>query len=146
MTNTPGVLTDATADLAMALLLAVTQRALVEGAKVPGIRAALPAGVPTWMMGVGLRGKKLGIVGMGRIGEAVARRAKAFGLAIHYHNRKSIPSALEAELGAIYWPDLDAMLPARWTSSRSIAHTTPEHLPPVLERRGSARMETARPF
>jgi glyoxylate reductase len=109
VSNTPGVLTDATADITMTLLLAVTRRA-VEGMKV------LEAGefrgwCPTWMMGVGLRGRKLGIVGMGRIGEAVAERAKAFGLVIHYHNRKRVAPEMERALGATFWPDLDAMLP-----------------------------------
>jgi len=109
VTNTPGVLTDATADITMALMLAVTRRA-VEGVKV------LESGdfhgwCPTWMMGVGLRGRPLGIVGMGRIGEAVARRSRAFGLKIHYHNRKRVASEVERELDAVYWDDLDAMLP-----------------------------------
>jgi glyoxylate reductase len=109
VTNTPGVLTDATADITMALMLAVTRRAF-EGAKL--IEAGGFTGwCPTWMMGVGLRGRKLGIVGMGRIGEAVARRSRAFGLEIHYHNRKRVGPAIEQELSATYWPDLDAMLP-----------------------------------
>jgi len=109
VTNTPGVLTDATADIAMTLILAVTRRAF-EGAKL--IEAGGFTGwCPTWMMGVGLRGRKLGIVGMGRIGEAVARRSRAFGLEIHYHNRNPVPPALEQELAATYWPELDAMLP-----------------------------------
>ncbi len=76
------MLTDATADIAMTLMLMVTRRAL-EGAKV--LESARFTGwCPTWMMGVGLRGRKLGIIGMGRIGEAVARRSRAFGLEIHY--------------------------------------------------------------
>ncbi len=109
VTNTPGVLTDATADITMALMLAVTRRA-VEGVKV------LESGdfhgwCPTWMMGVGLRGRQLGIVGMGRIGEAVARRSRAFGLKIHYYNRKRVAAELERELEAVYWDDLDSMLP-----------------------------------
>jgi glyoxylate reductase len=109
VTNTPGVLTDATADLAMTLMLMVTRRAL-EGAK--AIESGQFAGwCPTWMMGAGLRGRKLGIVGMGRIGEALARRSVAFGLEIHYSNRKHVSPAVEQELGATYWPELDAMLP-----------------------------------
>ncbi len=109
VTNTPGVLTDATADIAMTLMLMVTRRAL-EGAKV--IESARFAGwCPTWMMGVGLRGRKLGIIGMGRIGEAVARRSRAFGLEIHYSNRKRVTPAVEQELEATYWFELDAMLP-----------------------------------
>ena len=108
VTNTPGVLTDATADITMALMLAVTRRA-VEGAKVLE-SGAFTGWCPTWMMGVGLRGRALGIVGMGRIGEAVARRSRAFGLRIHYHNRKPAAPDVERELEARYWPDLDAML------------------------------------
>jgi glyoxylate reductase len=110
VSNTPGVLTDATADIAMTLLLMVTRRAL-EGAKV--LESGRFTGwCPTWMMGVGLRGRKLGIVGMGRIGEAVARRSRSFGLEVHYHNRTRVPVSVEQELSASFWPELDAMLPA----------------------------------
>lgn len=109
VTNTPGVLTDATADIAMTLMLTVTRRAL-EGAKVIE-SGRFPGWCPTWMMGVGLRGRKLGIVGMGRIGEAVARRSRAFGLEIHYNNRKRVPRNVEQDLAATYWPELDVMLP-----------------------------------
>jgi glyoxylate reductase len=109
VSNTPGVLTDATADIAMTLILAVTRRA-VEGAKIVET-GRFTGWCPTWMMGVGLRGRKLGIVGMGRIGEAVARRSRAFGLEIHYHNRTRVPRTAEQDLAATYWPELDAMLP-----------------------------------
>ena len=110
VTNTPGVLTDATADIAMTLMLAVTRRA-IEGAKI--IESGRFTGwCPTWMMGVGLRGRKLGIVGMGRIGEALARRSRAFGLEIHYHNRTRAAPDVERDLDATYWPQLDHMLPA----------------------------------
>jgi glyoxylate reductase len=109
VTNTPGVLTDATADITMTLLLAVTRRA-VEGSDV--LRSGKFAGWnPTWMMGVGLRGRTLGIVGMGRIGEAVAQRSRAFGMKIHYHNRKRVAAEVEHELEATFWPDLDRMIP-----------------------------------
>jgi glyoxylate reductase len=109
VTNTPGVLTDATADITMTLLLAVTRRA-VEGSDV--LRSGKFAGWnPTWMMGVGLRDRTLGIVGMGRIGEAVAQRSRAFGMKIHYHNRKRVSADVERELEATYWPDLDRMIP-----------------------------------
>ena len=108
VTNTPGVLTDATADIGMTLMLMVTRRA-VEGVKL--LEAGRFQGwCPTWLMGVGLRGKKLGIVGMGRIGEAMGVRARAFGMEIHYHNRKRAGAEMEGPLAAIYWPDLDAML------------------------------------
>jgi glyoxylate reductase len=109
VTNTPGVLTDATADITMTLMLAVTRRA-VEGADVLK-NGAFSGWNPTWMMGVGLRGRALGIVGMGRIGEAVARRSRAFGMKINYHNRKRVSPEIERELEATYWPDLDSMLP-----------------------------------
>lgn len=109
VTNTPGVLTEDTADLAMTLILAVSRR-VVEGAE--ALRAGRFAGwTPTWMMGRKLWGKRLGIVGMGRIGQALARRARAFGIQVHYHNRKPLSPLIEEDLGATYWDDLDAMLP-----------------------------------
>ncbi|MBX9576035.1 MAG: D-glycerate dehydrogenase [Caulobacteraceae bacterium] len=109
VTNTPGVLTEDTADLAMILILSVSRR-VVEGAE--ALRAGQFAGwTPTWMMGRKLWGKRLGIVGMGRIGQALARRARAFGIQVHYHNRKPLSPMIEEELGATYWDDLDAMLP-----------------------------------
>ena len=108
VTNTPGVLTEDTADMTMALILAVPRR-MVEGVKI--IEADQFLGWrPTWMMGRRLRGKRLGIIGMGRIGQAVARRARAFGLQIHYHNRRRVPEHMEAELEATYWESLDQML------------------------------------
>ena len=108
VTNTPGVLTDDTADMTMALIMAVARR-IVEGA------SAIPSNnwsgwAPTWMLGRRITGKRLGIVGMGRIGQAVARRAKAFGLQIHYHNRRRLPAAIEDGLEATYWDSLDQML------------------------------------
>jgi len=108
VTNTPGVLTDDTADLTMALILAVPRR-LVEAAKMMET-GQFHGWSPTWMLGHRLRGKRLGIVGMGRIGQAVARRAKGFGLQIHYHNRKPVAAGLEQELEATYWESLDQML------------------------------------
>ena len=108
VTNTPGVLAEDTADLTMALILAVPRR-LVEGDRIS--RAGEFSGWrPTSHLGHRVRGKKLGIVGMGRIGQAVARRAHAFGLSVHYHNRRPVPSPIEAALQATYWDDLDAML------------------------------------
>lgn len=108
VTNTPGVLTEDTADLAMTLILAVSRR-IVEGAQVMA-EGRFEGWTPTWMNGRKLWGKRLGIVGMGRIGQALARRARAFGLQVHYHNRKPVSAAIEAELGATYWDDLDQML------------------------------------
>lgn len=110
VTNTPGVLTEDTADMTMALILAVPRR-LAEGEKL--VRSGQWKGwSPGGMLGHRIGGKALGIVGMGRIGQAVARRARAFGLSIHYHNRHRLPESVEAELGATFHPDLDAMLGA----------------------------------
>ena len=108
VTNTPGVLTEDTADLAMSLILAVSRR-IVEGAQVVA-DGRFEGWTPTWMCGRKLWGKRLGVVGMGRIGQALARRARAFGLQVHYHNRKPLPAMIEEELGATYWDDLDQML------------------------------------
>ena len=108
VTNTPGVLTEDTADVAMALMLAVPRR-IAEGDKVT--RSGDWTGwAPTGMLGHRINGKRLGIVGMGRIGTAVARRARGFGLSIHYHNRKPVHPETEAELEATYWESLDQML------------------------------------
>ena len=110
VTNTPGVLTEDTADMTMALLLA-TPRRLAEGANVLHSNDGKWRGwSPTWMLGRRIWGKRLGIVGMGRIGTAVARRAKAFGLSIHYHNRNRVLPRVEEELEATYWESLDQML------------------------------------
>ena len=109
VTNTPGVLTEDTADMTMALILAVPRR-LVEGARVLSLERDWAGWTPTWMLGRRVTGKRLGIVGMGRIGQAVARRAKAFGVAIHYHNRHRVSAATEEALEATYWDSLDQML------------------------------------
>ncbi|MBV8971682.1 MAG: D-glycerate dehydrogenase, partial [Sphingomonadaceae bacterium] len=108
VTNTPGVLTDDTADMVMALILSVSRR-IGEGEKL--LRAGEWTGwSPTGMLGHRVTGKRLGIVGMGRIGQAVAARARAFGCAIHYHNRERLPAAVEGAVEATYWPTLAAML------------------------------------
>ncbi len=108
VTNTPGVLTEDTADMTMALILAVARR-LVEGERL--VRGGQWTGwSPTGMLGARLGGKRLGIIGMGRIGQAVARRARAFGLSVHYHNRNRVHPEVEAELDATFWPSLDQML------------------------------------
>ncbi|RUU77543.1 D-glycerate dehydrogenase [Mesorhizobium sp. M7A.T.Ca.TU.009.01.1.2] len=109
VTNTPNVLTEDTADMTMALMLAVPRR-LAEGANVLTGDKKWAGWSPTWMLGRRSWGKRLGIVGMGRIGTAVARRAKAFGLSIHYHNRHRVLPAVEDGLEATYWESLDQML------------------------------------
>jgi glyoxylate reductase len=108
VTNTPGVLTEDTADMTLALIMASARR-LVEGANT--VQAGGFHGwAPTWMLGRRLRGAQLGILGMGRIGQALARRARAFGMDIHYHNRKPVGPRIEEELDATYWESLDQML------------------------------------
>ena len=108
VTNTPDVLTEDTADMTMALILAVPRR-LVEGERI--VRSGDWSGwSPTWMLGHRIFGKRLGIIGMGRIGQAVARRARGFGLSIHYHNRNRVHEEIENELEATYWESLDQML------------------------------------
>jgi glyoxylate reductase len=121
VTNTSGVLTDDTADMTMALILAVSRR-IAEGARV------IPEGnfhgwAPTWMLGHRITGKRLGIVGMGRIGQALARRAKAFGLQVHYHNRRPVAANIEQELEATYWDSLDQMLARMDIVSVNCPHT-----------------------
>jgi len=109
VTNTPGVLTEDTADMTMALILAVPRR-LAEGAAVLTNEKKWSGWSPTWMLGHRIWGKRLGIIGMGRIGQAVARRARAFGLQIHYHNRRRVAPKIEQELSATYWDSLDQMI------------------------------------
>ena len=121
VTNTPGVLTEDTADMTMALLLASARR-VVEGAHVVQ-SGEFHGWSPTWMLGRRIWGKRLGIVGMGRIGQAIARRAAAFGLQIHYHNRKPVSPRIEEELGATYWESLDQMLARMDVISVNCPHT-----------------------
>jgi glyoxylate reductase len=121
ITNTPGVLTEDTADMTMALILAVPRR-LAEGERL--VRSGKWTGWgPTSMLGHRIWGKRLGIIGMGRIGTAVARRARGFGLAIHYHNRRRVHPELEAELEATYWESLDQMLARMDIVSINCPHT-----------------------
>ena len=109
VTNTPGYLADDTADLVMSLLLALPRR-LYEGSRVVA-NGSWNGWSPTSLLGNRIYGKRLGIIGMGRIGRAVAHRAKAFGISIHYHNRKRLPSLMEEEYDATYWKNLDEMIP-----------------------------------
>lgn len=138
VTNTPGVLTDDTADVTMALILAVPRRlhegiALMEAGQFDGW-------APTWMMGRRLSGKRLGIIGMGRIGQAVARRARAFGLQIHYHNRKKVSRVIEDELDATYWDSLDQML-----SRMDIVSVNCPHTPATFHLLNARRLELLKP-
>jgi glyoxylate reductase len=108
VSNTPGVVTEDTADMTMALILAVTRR-------IPEGLAVMQAGKwqgwsPTAFMGGRIGGKRLGILGMGRIGQAVARRAAVFGMQVHYHNRRRLHEDIEADLEATYWESLDQMI------------------------------------
>jgi glyoxylate reductase len=121
VTNTPDVLTEDTADMTMALILAVPRR-LAEGERL--VRSGRWQGWgPTFMMGHRIWGKRLGIIGMGRIGQAVARRAKGFGLSVHYHNRKRLHPDIERELEATYWESLDQMLARMDVISVHCPHT-----------------------
>ena len=121
VTNTPGVLTEDTADMTMALILAVPRR-LTEGETL--LRSGRWEGWgPTFMLGRRIWGKRLGIVGMGRIGSAVARRAGGFGLSVHYHNRRRVSPERERELEATYWESLDQMLAHMDIISVNCPHT-----------------------
>ena len=138
VTNTPGVLTDDTADVTMALILAVPRR-MHEGIEL--MKAGKFDGwAPTWMMGRRLAGKRLGIIGLGRIGQAVARRAKAFGLQIHYHNRKKVSRLIEEELDATYWDSLDQML-----ARMDIVSVNCPHTPATYHLLNARRLELMKP-
>ncbi|NOR30475.1 MAG: D-glycerate dehydrogenase [Sulfitobacter sp.] len=121
VSNTPGVLTDDTADMTMALILAVTRR-MSEG------MAQMQSGdwkgwAPTALLGGRVSGRRLGILGMGRIGQAVARRAAAFGMQVHYHNRRRLRPEVEEALGATYWESLDQMVARMDVLSINCPHT-----------------------
>jgi glyoxylate reductase len=125
VTNTPGVLTEDTADVVMSLILSVPRR-LAEG------DALLRSGewngwAPTGMLGHRINGKRLGIIGLGRIGQAVARRARGFGMSIHYHNRHAVHPEIEQELEATYWKDLDQMLSRMDIISINCPYTSATH-------------------
>jgi glyoxylate reductase len=138
VTNTPGVLTEDTADMTMALILAVARR-VVEGARV------IPQGdwsgwSPTWMLGHRITGKRLGILGMGRIGQALAKRARAFGLSVHYHNRRRVAPAIESALEATYWESLDQML-----ARMDIVSVNCPHTPATYHLLSARRLKMLRP-
>jgi glyoxylate reductase len=121
VTNTPGVLAEDTADMAMALILAVPRR-LPEG-WVTMQKGEWTGWSPTALMGHRIAGKRLGILGLGRIGRAIAKRARAFGLGVHYHNRRRVHADIEAELGATWWESLDQMLARIDILSVNVPHT-----------------------
>jgi glyoxylate reductase len=138
VTNTPGVLTEDTADMTMALILAVPRR-LAEGERL--VRSGEWRGwSPTGMLGHRIWGKRLGIIGMGRIGTAVARRARGFGLAIHYHNRRRALADIEAELDATYWESLDQML-----ARVDIVSVNCPHTPATFHLLSARRLKMLRP-
>jgi glyoxylate reductase len=138
VTNTPGVLTEDTADMTMALILAVARR-LAEGERL--VRAGKWQGWgPTFMLGHRIWGKRLGIIGMGRIGQAVARRAKGFGLSIHYHNRRRVPESVEQELEATWWESLDQML-----AHMDILSVNCPHTPATYHLLSARRLKLIRP-
>jgi glyoxylate reductase len=138
VTNTPGVLTEDTADMTLALIMASARR-LVEGANI--VQAGEFHGwAPTWMLGRRLRGAQLGILGMGRIGQALARRARAFGMDIHYHNRKPVGPRIEEELGATYWESLDQML-----ARVDIVSVNCPHTPATYHLLSARRLKVLRP-
>ena len=125
VTNTPGVLSEDTADVTMSLILSVPRR-LIEGHALA--RSGDWTGwSPTGMLGHRINGKRLGIIGMGQTGQAIARRARGFGMSVHYHNRKPVHPAIEAELEATFWDDLDEMLRRMDIVSVNCPHTEATH-------------------
>ncbi len=138
VTNTPGALTEDTADMTMALILAVARHIVAGAAVIPDDRWA--GWSPTWMLGHRITGKSLGIVGMGRIGQALAHRARAFGLSIHYHNRRRVAPAIEAALGATYWDSLDQML-----ARMDIVSVHCPHTPATFQLLSARRLALMRP-
>jgi glyoxylate reductase len=140
VTNTPGVLTEDTADMTMALILAVPRRLTEGAAALRAPRSTWTGWSPTWMLGQRIYGKRLGIIGMGRIGLAVAKRAKAFGLQIHYHNRRRLPEAIEQEVEATYWDSLDQMI-----SRMDIVSVNCPHTPATYHLLSARRLKLLKP-
>ncbi|MEO9862603.1 MAG: D-glycerate dehydrogenase [Yoonia sp.] len=121
VSNTPGTVTDDTADMTIALILAVTRR-IPEGLRVMG-SGDWEGWSPTAMLGGRISGRRVGILGMGRIGQAVAKRAAAFGMQVHYHNRKRLRPEVEEALEATYWDSLDQMVARMDVISINCPHT-----------------------
>lgn len=138
VTNTPGVVTEDTADMTMALILAVTRR-------MPEGMAEMQSGrwsgwSPTAHLGGRVGGRRLGILGMGRIGQAVARRANAFGMQVHYHNRRRPRPEVEAELQATWWESLDQML-----ARMDIVSVNAPHTPSTFHLLNARRLKLMKP-
>lgn len=138
VSNTPGVVTEDTADMTLALILAVTRR-------IPEGLALMQSGdwqgwSPTALMGGRLGGRRLGILGMGRIGQAVARRAAAFGMQVHYHNRKRLHADIESDLDATYWESLDQMV-----SRMDIISINCPHTPSTFHLMNARRLKLMKP-
>lgn len=138
VSNTPGVVTEDTADMTLALILSVTRR-------IPEGLAMMQSGdwqgwSPTALMGGRLGGRRLGILGMGRIGQAVARRAAAFGMQVHYHNRKRLHADIESELDATYWESLDQMV-----SRMDIISINCPHTPSTFHLMNARRLKLMKP-
>jgi glyoxylate reductase len=138
VSNTPGVVTDDTADMTLALILAVTRR-------IPEGLAAMQSGnwtgwAPTAFLGGRVGGRRLGILGMGRIGQAVARRAAAFGMQVHYHNRKRLRPEIEQALDATYWESLDQMV-----SRMDIISVNCPHTPSTFHLMNARRLKLMKP-
>jgi len=138
VSNTPGVLTEDTADMTMALMLAVIRR-------IPEGLSAMQRGdwsgwSPTAFLGGRMGGRRLGILGMGRIGQAVARRARAFGMQIHYHNRRRLRPEVEGPLEATYWDSLDQM-----ASRMDVVAITCPHTPSTFHLMNARRLKLMKP-
>ena len=138
VSNTPGVVTEDTADMTLALILAVTRR-------IPEGIAEMQSGrwqgwAPTAHLGGRVGGRRLGILGMGRIGQAVARRANVFGMQVHYHNRRRLRPEIEAELGATYWESLDQML-----ARMDIVSVNAPHTPSTFHLLNARRLKLMKP-
>ncbi|MGB5556555.1 MAG: D-glycerate dehydrogenase [Paracoccaceae bacterium] len=138
VSNTPGVVTEDTADMTLALILAVTRR-------IPEGLALMQSGhwqgwAPTALLGGRIMGRRLGILGMGRIGQAVARRARAFGMQVHYHNRKRLRPEIEEEHEATYWESLDQMV-----SRMDILSINCPHTPSTFHLMNARRLKLMKP-
>jgi|TARA_B100001765_G_scaffold46203_1_gene26762 glyoxylate reductase len=138
VSNTPGVVTEDTADMAMALILAVTRR-------IPEGLAEMQAGrwggwAPTAHLGGRVGGRRLGILGMGRIGQAVARRANVFGMQVHYHNRRRLRPEIEDDLHATWWESLDQML-----ARMDIVSVNAPHTPSTFHLLNARRLKLMKP-